>query len=151
MNSNSLSKQPHTPTVLVPVFIQVNSRADEQTLWGLSKYSHFTKTNKDLAQKFKAILHLPHKPTEKEKSEEVRENAEKEERDHQERMRKVHEVEREPSREGKEEKVREALFGDDGLEKGEEGGELTEERVREAVDEKEEREKTRDQSGVGIA
>lgn len=81
----------------------------------------------------------------------MRENAEKEERDHQERMRKVREVEREPSREGKEEKVKEALFGDDGLEEGEEEGVLTEKRVREAFEDKERREKRDDQQGVGIS
>jgi hypothetical protein len=67
-------------------------------------------------------------------------------------MRKVHEIEKEPSRDGKEEKVREALFGDDGLEDREERrGELKgedAERVRKAVEEEEEREKTRDQQGV---
>jgi hypothetical protein len=118
----------------------------------LSKYSHFTKANKDLASRFKAALHLPHGQTEKEKSDEVRENADREEKIHQERMRKVHEIEKEPSRDGKEEKVREALFGDDGLEDREERrGELEgedAERVRKAVEEEEEREKTRDQQGV---
>ena len=138
-----MSAYPYSPRI----------EADDKTLWGLSKYTHFTKTNKDLASKFKAVLHLPHKQTEKEKSEEVRENAEKEERDHQERMRKVREVEREPSREGKEEKVKEALFGDDGLEEGkhEEDGVLTEKRVKEAVEDKEGRERRNDQREVGVS
>lgn len=86
-----------------------------QSLWGLSKYSRFTKANKDLSSKLKAALHLPHAPTEQEKSDEVRANADREERDHQERMRKVRAVEQEPTSEGKEEKVKEALFGDEGL------------------------------------
>lgn len=67
-------------------------------------------------------------------------------------MRKVHEVEREPSREGKEQKVKEALFGDDGLQKDhEEDGVLTEKRVRDAVEDKEGQERRKDQSGVGIS
>lgn len=45
----------------------------------------------------------------------MRSNAEREERDHQERIRKVRAIEEEPSEEGKEEKVKEALFGEDGL------------------------------------
>jgi hypothetical protein len=68
-------------------------------------------------------------------------------------MRKVHEVEREPSREGKEEKVKEALFGDGGLEKDrhDEDGVLTEKRVKEVVEDQEGRERRRDQKGVGVS
>lgn len=126
-----------------------------QTLWGLSKYSHFTKANKDLASKFKAALHLPHGQTEQEKSDEVRQNADREEKDHQERMRKVREVEREPSGDGKEAKVQEALFGDGGLEAGRHSdmdiadGE-GEQRVRDAVEEEEDRIRRRDQRDVKV-
>jgi hypothetical protein len=68
-------------------------------------------------------------------------------------MRKVHEVEREPSREGKEEKVKEALFGDDGLEKDrhDEDGVLTEKRVKEVVEDQEGRERRMDQKGIGLS
>ena len=72
-------------------------------------------------------------------------------------MRKVHEVEKEPNGEGKEEKVREALFGDDGLKEGPEKelGDLRDgegdEKVREAVEEEEGRERRRDQTGVHVS
>ena len=149
MPSSGTSHLSHIPSA--------SNSLTEQTLWGLSKYSHFTKANKDLASKFKAALHLPHSQTEREKSEEVTRNADREEIDHQERMRKVREVEKEPSGEGKEEKVREALFGDDGLKEGREkevedlrDGE-GEEKVREAVEEEEGRERMRDQTGVHVS
>jgi hypothetical protein len=137
-------------------FLPKPNHADKQTLWGLSKYSHFTKTNKDLASKFKAALHLPHSQTEQEKSDDVEKNADREEVDHQERIRKVREVEKEPAGDGKEEKVRQALFGDDGLTNGKQvEGNLAsgegEEKVREAVEEEEGREKKRDQTGVQVS
>lgn len=68
-----------------------------------------------MSSKFKAALHLPHEPTEQEKSDAVRANADREEKDHQERIRKVRAVEDEPTSDGKEEKVKEALFGEEGL------------------------------------
>jgi hypothetical protein len=143
-------------TDIINTFFPFPNYADKQTLWGLSKYSHFTKTNKDLASKFKAALHLPHSQTEQEKSDDVEKNAEREEVDHQERIRKVREVEKEPAGDGKEEKVREALFGDDGLKEGKQvrvdlGSGEGEEKVKEALEEEEGREKKRDQTGVQVS
>jgi len=76
-------------------------------------------------------------------------------------MRKVHEVEKQPSGDGKEAKVKEALFGKDGLKEGSgdaasraEVGDLSdgeaEQRVRDAAAEEEDRVRRRDQREVQV-
>ncbi|WVQ78707.1 hypothetical protein IAT38_000794 [Cryptococcus sp. DSM 104549] len=96
------------------------------SLWGLSKYSHFTKAQQNLLTHIQRALHLSHAPTEEEKSEQVRQNAEREEAEHQERMRRVWEAEREAKE--RKEGVRRVREGE---RRGEEGvGEEEEEEAR---------------------
>lgn len=152
------------PYLIVAVVRGSSVLTQGQSLWGLSKYGRFTKANKDLSSKFKAALHLPHPPTEQEKSDEVRANAEREERDHQERIRKVHAIEQEPSEEGKEEQVKEALFGEDGLQHQSRTPEVRdatpdqvdgtggkgEECIKKVVEDVEGEQKRRDQRGIQV-
>ncbi|KAK8861514.1 hypothetical protein IAR55_002335 [Kwoniella newhampshirensis] len=93
------------------------------SLWGLSKYSHFTKKQRGLFTHFKRGLHLSHEPTEEEKSAELQRNAQREEEEHQERMRKVQKAEEEHSgaEEDEKRKVRkEVLYGDEAKREDEE-------------------------------
>nr|XP_019012150.1 IQ domain-containing calmodulin-binding protein [Kwoniella pini CBS 10737]OCF50931.1 IQ domain-containing calmodulin-binding protein [Kwoniella pini CBS 10737] len=64
-------------------------------LWGLSKYSKFTKCEKSLMNHFKKVLNLSSESTEEEKSEKLKENAEIEEKEHQERIKNLYKAEKE--------------------------------------------------------
>ena len=80
----------------------------------MSKYAEVTKGEKDLANRFKSALGLPHAPTEMEKSQALEENAEQEEEEHQQRMEELKEAEdRETTKEGKERVRREILYGNE--------------------------------------
>ncbi|WVO13258.1 hypothetical protein L204_100871 [Cryptococcus depauperatus] len=63
------------------------------SLWGLSKYTKFTKAQQNLVTHISRALHLSHESTEQEKSAELQKNAEREEKEHQERMQKVRSAE----------------------------------------------------------
>ncbi|WWC60223.1 uncharacterized protein I303_102789 [Kwoniella dejecticola CBS 10117] len=65
------------------------------SLWGLSKYSRFTKREQSLITHVKKALHLSSEPTEEEKSAQLQANAEREEKEHQERMKDIHAAEQE--------------------------------------------------------
>lgn len=78
----------------------------------LSKYAAATKTQKDLSSRLKAALHLPHPPTEMEKSEETKRNAQAYEEEHQERVKELNEAERGKHGEERMDARMEVLYGD---------------------------------------
>jgi hypothetical protein len=78
----------------------------------LTKYSNVTKGQKDFSKRFKKALHLPHEPTEQEKSDELKAHAEQEEREHRERIKAMIEAEKEEDNdEGRRRVRREILYG----------------------------------------